>query len=123
MINCNGNLIFSLTEAPESILQSLLTGFTVKETLRYQKNNLLFWELHYFRMMAALRRHRFNIPVEYTLVYLENELIKTIKSKDSIEANFLLNITFIKHQENIDFIISATKVLPFSVAGLALEIT
>ena len=118
MINCNGNLISSITEASGAILQSLLTGFSVKETLRYQKNNLLFWELHYFRMMAALRRHRFDIPVEYTLIYLENELIKTIKSKDSIEADFLLNITFIKHQENIDFIISATKVLPFSVNPL-----
>ncbi len=115
MINCNGNLIPSITEASESILQSLLTGFTVKETLRYQKNNLLFWELHYFRMMAALRRHRFNIPVGYTLVYLENELIKTIKNNVSTQADFLLSITFIKHQENILFIISATNILPFSI--------
>lgn len=115
MINCNGNLISSITEASESILQSLLTGFTVKETLRYQKNNLLFWELHYFRMMAALRRHRFNIPIEYTLVYLENELIKTIKNNVSTQADFLLSITFIKHQENILFIISATNILPFSI--------
>ena len=118
MINCNGNLISSISEAPESILQSLLTGFLVKETLRYKKNNIFFWELHYFRMMAALRRHRFNSPVEYTLVYLANELIKTIKNNVSTQADFLLSITFVKHQENIDFIISATKVLPFTVNPL-----
>ena len=118
MINCNGNLIPSITEASKSFLESLLNGFLVKETLRYQKNNLLFWELHYFRMMAALRRHRFNIPIEYTLVYLENELIKTIENNVFTQADFLLNITFIKYQENIDFIISTTKILPFSINPL-----
>ena len=66
-------------------------------------------------MMAALRRHRFNIPIEYTLVYLENELIKTIKNNVSTQADFLLSITFIKHQENILFIISATNILPFLI--------
>ena len=120
MINCNGNLIPSISEASKLILQSLLTGFLVKETLRYQKNNLLFFELHYFRMMGALRRHRFNIPVEYTLVYLKNELIKTIENNISTQADFLLSITFIKHQENINFIISTTKVLPFSINPLNL---
>jgi|TARA_B110000211_G_C14078481_1_gene553300 branched-chain amino acid aminotransferase len=117
MINFNGIIIPNLSEGNEYVLQNLLTGFSIKEELRSHKSALLFWELHYFRIIAALRRHRFNIPMEYTLAYLEKELLKTVKNGYS--SYFLLEITFVKDKEAVHFIILSTEVPQFSINPLS----
>ncbi|NNK72614.1 MAG: aminotransferase class IV [Flavobacteriaceae bacterium] len=85
MININGTIIPS-SEASISINNRGFTyGDAAFETLRYAKGKILFWEDHYFRLMATMRILRMEIPMNFTPEYLEGEMIKLI------EANELAN--------------------------------
>ena len=44
---------------------------------------ILFWEKHYFRIIASLRRYRYKIPISFTMEKLEGELIKVTNKIDS----------------------------------------
>ena len=63
MINSNGTLISSFREIPTDLIQKLHSELSITEKLRYQNGKILFWEQHYFKMIASLRRHRFEIPM------------------------------------------------------------
>lgn len=53
-------------------------GDSVFDTLKYVHQKLLFWEEHYLRLMAGMRIFRMEIPISFTMEYLENEILKTI---------------------------------------------
>jgi len=48
MINCNGNLVSSLSKGDEAVINGLFNGFSIEEKLRSSKGNVLLWETHYF---------------------------------------------------------------------------
>lgn len=55
------------------------------ESIKYANGELQFLEDHYFRLMGSMRFLRFDIPMDWTLDFLAQELMKTI------EANNLLD--------------------------------
>lgn len=78
MINLNGQL-FSKNEvsiSPNN--RGLLFGDAVFETLKISSGKILFWEDHYFRLMASMRIMRMEIPMNFTLEYLEGQILKTV---------------------------------------------
>ena len=72
--NCNGGCVASLSECSPSVLEALVKSIGLIESIRYEQGSFLFWEHHYFRMMAALRRMRFPIPISYTPENLLSEV-------------------------------------------------
>lgn len=75
MINYNGviqesNLQLSVAN------RSFLYGDGVFETLKVVNNKILFFEDHYFRLMASMRIIRMQIPMNFTLEYLEEEILE-----------------------------------------------
>lgn len=52
------------------------------ETIKVVAGKILFWEDHYFRLMASMRIMRMEIPMNFTMEYLENEIYKTLKAND-----------------------------------------
>ena len=86
MINVNGTL-----QEDQSISAIDNRGYNygdaLFETLRVVHGKILFWEDHYFRLMASMRILRMEIPMNFTMEFLEGELLKTI------EANGLSNAT------------------------------
>ena len=58
-------------------------GDSVFETLKLVNGKLIFWEAHYFRLMASMRMLRMKIPMSFTLEFLENEILKTAKVTNS----------------------------------------
>ena len=84
MINFNGNL-----ESKEHVFSSnraFKYGDAVFETIKVVNGTILFWEDHYFRLMASMRIVRMEIPMEFTMEFLEAQIINLI------EANDLLNM-------------------------------
>lgn len=83
MINLNG----VLREAEESKLTVFNRGFAfgdaVFETIRIINGKIMFWEDHYFRLMASMRIMRMEIPENFSPEFLEEELL------DIVEANGL----------------------------------
>jgi len=80
MVNCNG----ALQAAEKAIFthnnRAFKYGDALFETVRYVNGTLFFWEDHYFRLMASMRILRMEIPMDFTLEFLEEEIKKTIES-------------------------------------------
>lgn len=74
MINYNGTLV---TESNISIHENrgFLYGDSIFETLRVLDGKVLFLEDHYFRLMASLRIVRMQIPMNFTMEYMEEQVL------------------------------------------------
>lgn len=114
MINFNGNLISNFNEIKSNFIKQLHTQFSVSEVLRFENGIVLFWEQHYFRIVAALRRHRFKIPMEYTMEYLKREIIKLTDVHSICSDAALIRIQFLPYLKSINFLMSLTKTKPLN---------
>jgi len=79
MINVNGKIV-STTDLPLEQNRGFLYGDAVFETLRVLDRNLLFAEDHYFRLMSSMRIMRMEIPMEFTLEYFQDEIVKLVEA-------------------------------------------
>ena len=79
MINFNGTLV---TESTISIQENraFLYGDSIFETLRVLDGKVLFLEDHYFRLMASLRIVRMEIPMNFTMEYMEEQVMLLVDS-------------------------------------------
>ncbi len=80
MININGNLYKNIDSNNINDFNFIINNFNFYEEIHFENELLFFWEDHFFRIMASLRRLRYKIPVSFNKEYLKNELIKTIKA-------------------------------------------
>jgi branched-chain amino acid aminotransferase len=74
MINFNGVLV----SQDSNILtnnRAFLYGDGVFETVKIINNKILFLEDHYFRLMASMRVVRMEIPMNFTMEYLEQQIL------------------------------------------------
>jgi len=78
MINNNG----TITEAIQLSINNrgYKYGDALFETIKVLNGKVLFWEDHYFRLMASMRILRMEIPMNFTMEFLENQIQKTLKS-------------------------------------------
>ena len=78
MVNNNG-ILQPATSATLSVEnRGLHYGDAVFETIKVSAGKILFWEDHYFRLMASMRVMRMEIPMSFTLEFLEKEINRTI---------------------------------------------
>jgi len=84
MINFNGNIVNG-AEVLTFNNRGYNYGDSLFETIKILGGKPLFFEDHYFRLMASMRILRMEIPINFTIEFLENEIIKTLN------ANTLLN--------------------------------
>jgi len=86
MTNLNGELI-----EDSSFITSENRGYkygdAVFETIKAVHGKLLFWEDHYFRLMASMRIMRMEIPMNFTMEFLEAELLKTIEANSLLKSS------------------------------------
>ncbi len=95
MINFNG--VF--TDKSDFITASnraLLYGDAVFETLKVVDNKILFWEEHYFRLMSSMRILRMKIPMNFTIEYLEYQII-SLTSKLNISSSARVRMTIFRN--------------------------
>ena len=80
MINHNGILLPASQVALHPENRGLHYGDAVFETIKVTAGKVLFWEDHYFRLMASMRVMRMEIPMNFTLEFLEEEIKKTLEA-------------------------------------------
>lgn len=85
MINYNGEILSSDTNLSNSN-RGFLYGDGVFETLKIINNKILFLEDHYFRLMASMRIIRMQIPNNFTLEYIEEQILTTAKANNCINS-------------------------------------
>lgn len=72
MRNINGEI----RATPEHFLnRGFLVGDALFETLKVIQRKILFFEDHYFRLMASMRICRMEIPMSFTMEYLEEQIL------------------------------------------------
>ncbi|KUJ61838.1 aminotransferase class IV [Flavobacteriaceae bacterium CRH] len=114
MINFNGNIVAQ----DNNILtqnRAFLYGDGVFETLKIINNKILFLEDHYFRLMSSMRVVRMEIPMNFTMEYFEEQVLKLIQEK-GLSASARARITVFRNDgglylpktNEVSFLIHAT---------------
>ncbi len=74
-------------------------GFGLVENLRVVNGTIFFWEEHYLRLMAAMRILRMEIPMDYTMELLQEEILKTLRESGlTNKAALVFVYIFPKHE-------------------------
>ncbi|MDR7211334.1 aminotransferase class IV [Flavobacterium piscis] len=119
MINFNGNLI----EQSNNILtqnRAFLYGDGVFETLKIVNGEILFLEDHYFRLMASMRVVRMEIPMNFTMEYLEEQILNLVKYK-GIEISARARITVFRNDGGL--YLPKTNEVSYLIHAVSLENT
>ncbi len=83
MVNYNGELLAFEDVKISPANRAFNYGDAVFETVKILNGKVIFWEEHYFRLMASMRMIRMRIPIEFTLEFLEEEILKTVATHES----------------------------------------
>lgn len=117
MINLNG-----VTQNREDATLSLKNrGFTygdsVFETIRVINGKIIFWEDHYFRLMASMRIMRMEIPLNFSPEFLEDQIKKLVISNNLENSGARIRFTVYRREggyyapktRDIDYLIEVNK--------------
>jgi len=117
MINYNGEIL--VNEAVISIEnRGFSYGDTLFETIKVSHGKILFWEDHYFRLMASMRIMRMEIPMRFTMEFLENQILETLKANQLFETSSRLKLfvyringgLYLPESNDINFVITANQI-------------
>ena len=95
MVNYNGNIVEKDQAKIALDNRGYAYGDAVFETIKVVHGKLLFWEDHYFRLMASMRIIRMEIPMNFTLEFLESEITRLIElnsdSNKTLRVKLIVN--------------------------------
>ena len=98
MINSNGKLL-SEQQAKLSVFnRGLAYGDALFETIKTLNGKILFWEDHYFRLMASMRILRMEIPMAFTPESLESQILELLRHHNSNSNSFRVKFTVFRNQ-------------------------
>ena len=100
MVNFNGEITHN-----EKLLMASNRGFAfgdaLFETIKVSHSKILFWEDHYFRLMASMRIMRMEIPMNFTMEYLSSEILKTIEANSSIDKTVRIKLSVFRNSTGL----------------------
>ncbi|MDO5981865.1 aminotransferase class IV [Flavivirga spongiicola] len=113
MTNFNGNIL------EENTILSIENrgynyGDALFETIKTSFGKILFWEDHYFRLMASMRIMRMEIPMNFTMEYLEEQILSTLESNKLLKSSARVKLMVYRNEgglynpnsNHVSFIIS-----------------
>jgi branched-chain amino acid aminotransferase len=130
MINFNGVIQDSDLQLTVSN-RSFLYGDGIFETLKIVNNKILFFEDHYFRLMASMRIVRMEIPMIFTMEYLEEQILKLVgllAIQDSARVRFTVFRNeggfYLPNDNSISFVIQASKLenIRYKISKIQFEV-
>lgn len=117
-MNFNGNLVPDSDTIISSNNRGFKFGDALFETLKIVNRRIIFWEDHYFRLMASMRMLRMKIPMDFTLEYLEEEILKTLPVDTNV-SSFRARLSVFRKEgglytpetNEIDYLIEASELV------------
>lgn len=98
MINFNGTTL----QRENATLSLKNRGFTygdsVFETIRVINGKIIFWEDHYFRLMASMRIMRMEIPSTFSPEFLENQISKLVVDNELENSSARIRLTVYRRE-------------------------
>ena len=119
MINFNGTIV----SQDANILtqnRAFLYGDGVFETLKVINNKILFLEDHYFRLMSSMRVIRMEIPMNFTMEYLEKQILALV-NKNGLSASSRARITVYRNDGG--YYLPQNNTVSFLIHAVALQNT
>jgi branched-chain amino acid aminotransferase len=117
MINFNGNIlsddaIFSINS------RGYAYGDALFETIKTSYGKLLFWEDHYFRLMSSMRIMRMEIPMNFTMEFLEDQIKSTLKANELLGVSSRVKLMvhrnegglYLPETNDVSYMISVQKI-------------
>ena len=117
MVNFNGTLV-EHTANSLSENRGFLLGDGVFETFKIVNNQILFLEDHYFRLMSSMRILRMEIPMNFTMEFIEeqiSELVQANKMEDSARVRMTV------YRNNGGFYLPETNEISYLIQASALK--
>lgn len=116
MVNINGALVEKENAVIAIGNRGLSYGDAVFETIRVINSKIIFWEDHYFRLMASMRIMRMEIPSTFSPEFLEKEILELIKQNELEATAVRIRFTVYRQEGgfytpetlNIDYIIETS---------------
>ena len=130
MVNFNGTLV---ENTANSLIENrgFLFGDAVFETCKIVNNRVLFLEDHYFRLMSSMRILRMEIPMHFTMEFLEEEFLNLVKA-NAMENSARVRMTvfrnhggfYLPETNEISYLIQSTelKSTEYSMDGKSYEV-
>ncbi|MET2984613.1 aminotransferase class IV [Aureibaculum conchae] len=118
MVNYNGNI----SKNPPTLSinnRAFKYGDGLFETLKVKGNTIIFLEDHYFRLMASMRMLRMNIPMDFTLEFFQQEILKTTSANNFTDAR----VRFTVNRKDGGLYLPSTNNIHFLVEAKALSVT
>jgi branched-chain amino acid aminotransferase len=119
MINFNGTIV----SQDANILtqnRAFLYGDGVFETVKIINNKILFLEDHYFRLMSSMRVVRMEIPMNFTMEYLEEQILSLV-NKCALDKSSRARITVYRNDGG--YYLPQSNAVSFLIHAVALENT
>ncbi|MFV8367623.1 aminotransferase class IV [Flavobacterium sp. XS1P27] len=119
MINFNGTIV---SEDANILTQNraFLYGDAVFETVKIINNKILFLEDHYFRLMSSMRVVRMEIPMNFTMEYLEEQILSLV-TKNQVVHSSRARITIYRNDGG--YYLPQNNTVSFLIHSIALENT
>jgi branched-chain amino acid aminotransferase len=117
MINFNG-MIVSEDANIVANNRGFLYGDAVFETIKIVNSKILFLEDHYFRLMSSMRVVRMEIPMDFTMEYLEEQILSLVK-KNGLESSSRARITVCRNDGG--YYLPKTNTVSFLIQVVSLE--
>ena len=117
MINFNENILEENT-----VISANNRGYTygdaLFETIKTAFGKLLFWEDHYFRLMASMRIMRMEIPMNFTMEFLQEQIENTLNANQLSKASARIKLMvhrnegglYLPNTNAVSFIISTNQI-------------
>lgn len=96
-VNFNGKLLPQSENFLNHENRGLRYGDALFEAIRVSGDKIFFWEAHYLRLMASMRILRMEIPMEFTMEFLEKEILKTIASNGLKNSSARIRLTVFRN--------------------------
>lgn len=94
MVNLNGKILKEEKTHLSINNRGYQYGDALFETIRVINGKIMFWEDHYFRLMASMRIMRMEIPMNFSPEFIEEEILALLNANDFLNkpARVKINI-------------------------------
>jgi len=119
MVNYNGNIQENSNWTIESN-RGFLYGDAIFETIKVLDNKVLFLEDHYFRLMASMRICRMEIPMNFTMEFFDEQILKLT---NSLEKSNSFRVRFSVFRNSDGFYTPISNEIEFIIVAVPSENT
>ncbi len=97
MVNFNGKLLEPNSKFLNQENRGIRFGDSLFEEFRVVDSKIIFWEDHYLKLMASMRILRMSIPMEFTMEFLQEEILKTCAAQNEHKNGSLVRFTVFRN--------------------------